>query len=120
LAEGLHLRTRTTLACPIGSLDRVASYGMSYGVPTMTHRTTFALDRITTARLRRLAAAWQVSQAEAVRRAVAQADAQARPNNDPIAALRELHDSGQGVDPQQAQAYMTEVREDRKHWSGHG
>jgi len=37
---------------------------------TMTHRTTFALDEITASRLKRLAARWQVSQAEAVRRCV--------------------------------------------------
>ena len=94
---------------------------MSYGVPTMTHRTTFALDRATIARLKRLAAAWQVSQAEAVRRAVAQAEAQARPpKNDPIAALRELHDAGNGLDPQAAQAYMAEVSDDRRQWRGQG
>jgi hypothetical protein len=41
---------------------------------TMTHRTTFALDGTTASRLRRLAAIWQVSQAEVVRRSVHLAD----------------------------------------------
>lgn len=40
----------------------------------MTHRTTFALDSATAQRLKRLAARWQVSQAEVVRRSVEQAD----------------------------------------------
>ena len=41
---------------------------------TMTHRTTFALDGTTTSRRKRLAAIWQVSQAEVVRRSVHLAD----------------------------------------------
>lgn len=36
----------------------------------MTHRTTFALDEMTAHRLKRLAARWQVSQAEVVRRSL--------------------------------------------------
>lgn len=43
-------------------------------MPTMTHRTTFALDEPTAQRLRRLAARWNVSQAEVVRRSVEQAE----------------------------------------------
>ena len=41
---------------------------------TMTHRTTFALDETTAHRLKRLAARWQVSQAEVVRRSLEQAE----------------------------------------------
>lgn len=44
------------------------------GMPTMSHRTTFALDEITAQRLKRLAAHWSVSQAEVVRRSVEQAE----------------------------------------------
>jgi len=43
-------------------------------MPTMTHGTTFALDEATALRLKRLASRWNVSQAEVVRRAVAQSD----------------------------------------------
>ena len=85
----------------------------------MTHRTTFALDSATAARLKRLAATWRMSQAEVVRRAVAQAESAvpaAKP--DPIAALKELHASGQGLDPRTAAAYLAQVREGRRRWRG--
>lgn len=39
----------------------------------MIHRCTFALDESTTARIRHLATVWDVSQAEVIRRAVANA-----------------------------------------------
>lgn len=39
-------------------------------MPTMNHRTTFALDEATAHRLKRLAKRWNVSQAEVVRRSV--------------------------------------------------
>lgn len=86
----------------------------------MSHRTTFALDKLTAKRLKRLAALWRVSQAEVVRRAVAQAEAAATAaaKPDPIAALRELHAAGQGLDVGQANAYLNEVREERQHWRG--
>ena len=47
---------------------------MSDGMATMTHRTTFALDETTAHRLKRLAARWQVSQAEVVRRSLEKAE----------------------------------------------
>lgn len=85
----------------------------------MVHRTTFALDKATAKRLKRLASLWRVSQAEVVRRAVAQAEAAAeRATPDPVALLRELHASGQGLDVGLAEAYLTEVREDRERWRG--
>lgn len=88
-------------------------------MPTMTHRTTFALDSLTAHRLKRLASLWQVSQAEVVRRALAQADERAIPRKpDPIAMLKELHAAGQGLDPMRARAYLAQVREDRKNWRG--
>ena len=44
------------------------------GMAVMTHRTTFTLDAATIRRLKRLASRWNVSQAEVIRRAVAQAE----------------------------------------------
>jgi hypothetical protein len=89
----------------------------NYGMQTMTHRTTFALDGTTATRLKRLSSRWNVSQAEVVRRAVAQAESIAEPDKpDPIARLRELHASGHGLDPKTAEAYLTEIREGRKQW----
>jgi len=83
----------------------------------MTHRTTFALDKATAKRLKRLASLWQVSQAEVVRRAVAQAEAAAVATKpDAVALLRDLHAAGQGLAADQAEAYLSEVREDRRRW----
>jgi len=83
----------------------------------MTHRTTFALDETTASRLKRLASLWRVSQAEVVRRAVAQAESAAcAAKPDPVALLKELHAAGQGLDAEVADAYLTEVREDRRNW----
>jgi len=48
--------------------------GMGDGMEAMAHRTTFALDGVTATRLKRLASIRQVSQAEGVCRAVAQAE----------------------------------------------
>ncbi len=83
---------------------------------TMTHRTTFALDEGTVTRIRRLAAQWQVSQAEVIRRVVANTDAAANP--DPVAMLAELHRSGGGLTAADAAAYLSRVRDDRKQWRG--
>lgn len=89
---------------------------MYYGMATMTHRTTFALDDATVTRIRRLAAQWQVSQAEVIRRIVAQTDAATRP--DPVAMLESLHRAGEGLTAADAASYLTAVREDRKSWRG--
>jgi len=84
----------------------------------MTHRTTFALDKVTAQRLKRLAARWRVSQAEVVRRAVAQAEVgETAGKPDPVALLRAYHAKG-GLDPAKAEAYLAEVYEDRKRWRG--
>lgn len=83
----------------------------------MSYRTTFALDRVTAKTLKRLAGVWRVSQAEVVRRAVAQADmaaVAAKPN--PVALLRDLHAAGDGLDAKQAEAYLTDVRKTRGLW----
>jgi putative heme degradation protein len=80
----------------------------------MTHRTTFALDEDTVARIRRLAARWEVSQAEVIRRVVAKSDAEVNP--DPTAMLEALHRAGDGLAPADAAAYLTVVRDGRKSW----
>ena len=84
-----------------------------------SHRTTFALDAATAQRLKKLAAHWRVSQAEVVRRAIAQADADVGAERaDPVARLLELHAKGHGLDQRKAKAYLSEVRQDRRHWRG--
>lgn len=70
----------------------------SNGMPTMTHRTTFALDEATAQRLKRLAVRFKVSQAEVVRRSVEQAENHNQAENpDPSAMLRALFASGGGA-----------------------
>jgi predicted transcriptional regulator len=87
-------------------------------MPTMTHRTTIALDGQTKRRIKSLAACWQVSQAEVVRRAVEKAETQLKAiKPDPIAVLKAYHAKG-GMDRAKAEAYLAEVYEDRKHWRG--
>lgn len=82
---------------------------------TMTERCTFALDEMTTSRIRRLAASWKVSQAEVIRRVVALAESPpAKP--DPAEMLKKLLQSGEGLTASSAKAYLTEVRADRKQW----
>jgi hypothetical protein len=91
----------------------------SDGMAKMTCRTAFALDDKTIQRLKYLAARWRVSQAEVVRRAVAQAEAQPEPQiSDPVAMLRYLQESGQGPDSKKAEAYLAQVYADRKRWRG--
>jgi predicted DNA-binding protein len=85
------------------------------GMATMSYRTTFALDRETIRRLKGLAARWGVSQAEVVRRAIAQAERDPD-KSDPVAMLEALHKSDQGLDLKKADAYLAQVHEDRRHW----
>ena len=80
---------------------------------TMSYRTTFAFDGDTMRRLKNLAARWQVSQAEVVRRALSQAESQAP--SDVADPLKAYHAQG-GLDRKQADKYLCEVREDREHW----
>lgn len=89
------------------------------GMHKMTHRTTFALDEATAVRLKRLSAQLNVSQAEVVRRAVAEIESMINAQGkDPMALLREVHASGQGLAREAAESYLAEVREDRKKWRG--
>ncbi len=84
----------------------------------MTERTTFALDRGTVGRLRRLSGVWQVSQAEVVRRAIALADASERQDADASVALRALHADGKTLVREAAAAYLAEVDAARRDWRG--
>jgi predicted transcriptional regulator len=90
---------------------------MANGMSTMIHRTTFALDRETVHRLKRLASVWQVSQAEVVRRAVADAAETAQTTRpDPVMMLQKLHESGGGLAAETAERYLADVRQDRHAW----
>lgn len=83
------------------------------------YRTTFSLDEATAKRLRRLAVEWGVSQAEVVRRSVKQAESalsQTRP--DPIRLLEQLHEKGRGLNPQEAERRLVNIRQDRESWRG--
>jgi predicted transcriptional regulator len=87
------------------------------GMATMTHRTTFTLDVETIRRLKRLAARWDVSQAEVVRRAIAQAEAQPQSDrSDPVSMLRQLQESGECIDSKRADLYLSQIYVDRKRW----
>ena len=89
------------------------------GMPVMSHRTTFALDKATAKTLKRLAGLWRVSQAEVVRRAVAQAEAAALAmKTDPIRLLRDLHAAGESLDVDEAHLYLKDVRKAREIWRG--
>ena len=90
----------------------------SYGMATMTYRTTFALDNKTIGRLKHLAAAWQTSQAEAVRRAIALADEKTAAETDTTALLRAIHKSGSSLAREQGEAYLAEIHANRKGWRG--
>lgn len=85
----------------------------------MTHRTTFALDEATAHRLKRLSLDWKVSQAEVVRRAVQQAEsAISAQDNNPLQALKSLHERGTGLVREEAEAYLEDLRRDRREWRG--
>lgn len=82
----------------------------------MTHRTTFALDDATAQRLKRLAARWNVSQAEVVRRSVDLAERLAdRPDPDAeerINIARRLRESLK--DRMSSQDWIETVRDARR------
>jgi hypothetical protein len=83
------------------------------------HRTTFASDEATAQRLKRLAARWDVLQAEVVRRSVALAEnLRVADTPDPAVMLRALFASGGGLDLEKGNAFIAEIYEDRKHWRG--
>jgi len=83
---------------------------------TTTFLTTFALDQEAAQRLRRLSEAWQVSEAEVVRRALAMADTAEPPLRNVATVLKQLHSSGRGLEPVTANSYMSDVRGMRGKW----
>lgn len=85
------------------------------GMAVMIERTTFALDRETRERLRRLAARWHISQAEVVRRAIQQMESSEAAARDPGAQLRAYHATG-GLHSVKARQYLGRVREARGDW----
>ena len=82
------------------------------GMARMQYRTTFALDRDSMLRLRRLSRRWGVSQAEVVRRALREVESAAEAV-DPLVALRALQTAGEAVTREEADRYLAEVDEDR-------
>lgn len=81
----------------------------------MTHRTTFALDEATARRLKRLAAHWNVSQAEVVRRSVEkaeQSESQPLTAEERIAAARQLRENLKGRIS--AEAWVAMVQDARR------
>jgi hypothetical protein len=84
----------------------------------MIHRTTLTLDENTIRRIKILAGLWNVSKAEAVRRAVEQAERKASEEKSaPIKRLQDYHRRG-GLDSQTAESYLREARENRGIWRG--
>jgi hypothetical protein len=87
------------------------------GMSLTSYRTTFALDAATAGRLKKLAAQWHVSQAEVVRRAIEMAEKSADEERlDPVAMLEALHAQGNGLNQKVGDAYLAQVRNDRKQW----
>lgn len=83
----------------------------------MIHRTTFALDEATALRLKGLSRDWNVSQAEVVRRAVKLAESACHTQeSSALDDLKALHQSGGGLVREKAEAYLKEVRRDRREW----
>lgn len=92
---------------------------MSNGMALMTYRTTFALDRDTVHRLKRLATCWDVSQAAVIRRAVAMAEEQLYAGERDVASiLEDLHQAGGGLVREDAESYVVESAANRKTWRG--
>lgn len=81
------------------------------------HRTSFALDHATVERLQRLARRWDVSQAEVVRRAVRAAADQADAEGESLAGRLDQYRAGNRLSTEEADAYLSRVREDRSEWT---
>jgi len=87
-----------------------------YGMNTLLHRTTFALDKTAVDRLKKLSTLWQVSQAEVVRRALAMAeDSAIDAAQNPLELLNAYHNNG-GLDALVAESYLADTYKDRAQW----
>ena len=80
------------------------------------HRTSFALDDGTIERLRRLAARWQVSQAEVIRRAVRIAADQEQSTAISVEERLQEYRSGGRLSRTSADEYLKQVERDRESW----
>lgn len=73
---------------------------MIYSMATMTIRATFSIDNRTRQNLLRLAKTWNVSQSEALRRAIDKAaDTLPEINHKALAALQKIRERGHKFDP---------------------
>ncbi|WP_319563125.1 ribbon-helix-helix protein, CopG family [Marispirochaeta sp.] len=79
----------------------------------MTRRTTFSFDSATIERIKLLAARWNVSQAEAVRRAVEIAEAEENTRSLELGKQLQEYHSGGGIARDKAETYLDRVFEDR-------
>jgi hypothetical protein len=116
--KGRKSRRGTPLPVAVAEADLTSMSIMVHhdGMQTMGYRTTFAFDNDTMRRLRNLAARWQVSQAEVVRRALSQAETlECSDAPNPLDALKSYHAHG-GLDRGKAEKYLCEVRESRESW----
>jgi len=87
-----------------------------YGMAIMNKRATYALDEETIQRIKKLAALRHISQAEVVRRAVAQAEEKAdRETEEKLKRLKAYHQGG-GITAEKAEEYLGEVKEGRSSW----
>ena len=86
------------------------------GMAIMTKRTTFSFDNDTIQRIKRLSHFWNVSQAEAVRRAVEIAETETLNQQKSIAQeLVKYHTEG-GLASEKAVAYLYELNKYRDNW----
>jgi hypothetical protein len=84
----------------------------------MIHRTTLTLDESTIRRIKTLAGLWNVSKAEAVRRAVEQAERRTTEEKSaPLKNLDAYHRRG-GLVAEKAESYLREAGENRGGWRG--
>ena len=95
-------------------MDEITTH--NYGMSLVKHRTSFALDDQTIVRLRRLAARWDVSQAEVVRRAVEIADQQDQRSGSIVAERLRVYQARQSLDRERLEAYLSDVRDQRGDW----
>jgi predicted transcriptional regulator len=82
----------------------------------MEHRTTFTLDETTIRRLKELAQRWRVSQAEVVRRAVAQAEADFYRARGALGERLRGYQAAGTLGAAAANRYLEEVAEQRADW----
>ena len=99
-----------------GQLDINIITAHNYHMTQAKHRTSFALDEETIHRLRSLARTWNVSQAEAIRRAVHLAYTRSESEAGELRErLAEYRAAGR-VAADEADAYLRRLQEEREDW----